>query len=133
MSIGMVFSRLFGNKRKASSIPKNYKEVTPKWHSAAFLICDKCGSKLAPSPEAPNPSGELRKWLKEELKTRGAWGKVRVLGSSCMDICPKGSVTVGILSDLPREKARCLIIDPQRDKNDLLSEILEYSARAPQK
>lgn len=125
-----ILSKWLGKTPDSPSRPKTFKEVTPKWKAGAFLICDKCGNKLA-TDGAPNPAGELRTWLKAELKSKGAWGKVRVMGSSCLDICPKGAVTIGVLSDLPGEPAKCWIIDPTKNRDEILNEILSYGSRAP--
>ena len=134
MALSSLFARLMGKKQNLTTAKKSrFHEEGPEWGAGAFLICEKCGSKLAKAvgPDAPNPAGELKNWLKTELKSRGAWGKVRVMTSSCLDICPKGALTIGIMSDLPRENARCLVVDPEKEKSEILNEIIRYAENAP--
>jgi predicted metal-binding protein len=62
---------------------------------ALILICEKCGKKLAPDSE-PNPARELQLLLKEKIKNQGKKGQLRAVITSCMDLCPKGEIAIGI-------------------------------------
>ena len=94
----------------------------PKWKTLV-LVCDNERPPDAPKPSCrPQGGGELREWLKAELKREGLWGQVRVLSTSCLDICTKG-VTVGL--DNGRER---VIVDPDADRQELLARIRALAA-----
>ena len=91
--------------------------VPPKW-TTLVLVCDNCRPPDAPRPSChPQGGGELREWLKEQLKREGLWGRVRVLGTGCLDVCGEG-VTVAL--DDGRER---LILDPATEREALLQRI----------
>jgi len=56
--------------------------VRPAKAPELVLVCGKCSRKLGPAGKA------IRKDLKQALKTR-RWGKVRLVKTGCMSICPK--------------------------------------------
>ncbi len=94
----------------------------PKWKTLV-LVCDNQRPPDAPKPSCrPQGGGELREWLKAELKREGLWGQVRVLSTSCLDICTKG-VTVALDGGAER-----LVVDPQEDREALLARIRESVA-----
>ena len=56
-----------------------------------------CNTERPEGSEKPScghhGAAELRGWLKREMKAEGIWGrKVRVLTTSCLDICPNAGV-----------------------------------------
>jgi predicted metal-binding protein len=71
----------------------------PKWHAHLVLVCEKCGAKL--EPEAKLSLG-LKDQVKKKLVTGGQWGPVRVVTSSCLDLCPQGKIAVGFTGDSGR-------------------------------
>jgi len=94
----------------------------PKW-TTLVLVCDNARPPDAPKPSChPQGGAELREWLKDQLKREGLWGRVRVLGTSCLDVCGKG-VTVAL--DGGRER---LILDPETEREALLSRIRELAS-----
>jgi hypothetical protein len=60
--------------------------------------------------------------LRDQVTRLGLWGRVRVLGTSCLDVCGKG-VTVAL--DNGRER---LIVDPETEREALLSRIRELAS-----
>ncbi len=71
------------------------KTVPSPVSDALLLICEKCGKKLVGDTDA-NPARELQQALKERIKQTGLKGQVRAVVSSCMDVCPKGEIAVGV-------------------------------------
>ena len=63
---------------------------------ALVLICEKCGKKLVGEGE-DNPAKMLQLALKERIKAEGKKGILRAVVTSCMDVCPKNEVAVGIV------------------------------------
>lgn len=102
--------------------------VNPKWlETGVVLVCERCSKERIPeeTPDVAEEMGDfqLRDWLKRELKERGAWGPVRVVSSSCLDVCAKGKITVSLV---PTNGERVVVIvDPIHDRDELLSKIVE--------
>lgn len=72
---------------------------------ALILVCEKCGKKLVGEGE-DNPSKTLQLALKDRIKEQGKKGVLRAVVTSCMDVCPKGEIAVGILRMEDGAKAR---------------------------
>ena len=103
--------------------------VTPKWlQSGVVLICERCFKERIPeeTPEIAAKIGDfnLRDWLKAELKEHGEWGPIRVISTSCMNVCGKGKVTVAIDSQTAGEAATVFVVDPIEDKEELYATIV---------
>ena len=97
-----------------------------------MLVCEKCYKERLPdeSPETARRIGDfnLRDWMKTQLKERGEWGPVRVLGTSCLDICAKDLCTVALAKN--GEAARILVLDPVDERDELLQDVIETMGRA---
>ncbi len=98
--------------------------MKPRWSENLVLVCDKCGKKIADSAGGPNPTGELKDWLKKELITRSLWGTSRVVVSSCLDICPENQVAVAYLSDRADFPAYAETIDPVNERERVLQTVI---------
>lgn len=57
-------------------------------YDGVVFVCGKCSKKLGAEGKA------LRKSLKKATKELLGEGAVRVVKTSCFDVCPKGAVTV---------------------------------------
>ncbi|MEO9169716.1 MAG: hypothetical protein ABI282_01900 [Candidatus Baltobacteraceae bacterium] len=111
-------------------------DVKPKWQeSGLVLVCERCFKERIPeeTPEIAEKIGSfnLRDWLKSELKAHGEWGPLRVISTSCMDVCAKGKVTVAIESQTGGEPAEVVIVDPIDDKKELYEKIVRKLGRKP--
>jgi hypothetical protein len=77
---------------------------------AIIMVCEKCGQKLMPTggeSDALNPALAFQQQMKSEIKQRFGKGVVRAVSSSCLDVCPQGRVTVGIVNaDSKNETAK---------------------------
>ncbi len=103
-------------------------EVTPPWlRSGVVLVCDKCSRTRIPeeSPEIAARLGDfdLRAWLKSELKAHGAWGPIRVVSASCLDICAKGRVTV-VIAPAGGAAPETFVVDPLDERQAVYDAIV---------
>ena len=104
--------------------------VKPKWlNSGLVLVCERCFKERIPeeTPEIAEKIGDfhLRDWLKAELKEHGEWGPIRVISTSCMDICAKGCVTVCIDPQAGDGQTEVMVVDPIDDREALYNRIIE--------
>jgi predicted metal-binding protein len=94
--------------------------VKPKWLGQGLvLVCERCTKERIPEedPEIAEKIGDfhLRDWLKKKLKEDGRWGPVRVISTSCMDVCARGRVTTAIV---PEEgDTEVMVVDPLTEKD----------------
>ena len=103
--------------------------VNPKWlERGLVLVCERCSKERIPeeSPEIAERIGDfnLRDWLKAELKEHGEWGTIRVISTSCMDVCAKGRVTVCI-DPQNGEPPEVLVVDPVDEKQAVYAKIVD--------
>ncbi len=64
-------------------------QARPTWREDLVLICRQCQKHSAGIDGRP-----VSKWLKRELKARGAGKRFRVAKVDCLDLCPKRAVTL---------------------------------------
>lgn len=103
--------------------------VQPKWLDRGLvLVCERCFKERIPeeSPEVAAKIGDfnLRDWLKSELKASGKWGRIRVISTSCMDVCAKGRVTVCIDPKTEGEAPEVFVVDPLDDRQAVYNRIV---------
>ena len=103
--------------------------VSPKWlERGLVLVCERCFKERIPeeAPEIAAKIGDfnLRDWLKAELKEHGEWGTIRVISTSCMDVCAKGRVTVCI-DPKDGSDPEVFVIDPLDEKQTVYDRIVE--------
>lgn len=98
-------------------------------NAGLVLVCERCYKERIPEedPDKAEEIGDfnLRNWLKKRLKEDGHWGKVRAIGTSCMDVCARRLVTVAIDSQTSGEPAQAFVIDPVADKDELYAAIVD--------
>lgn len=109
--------------------------IKPKWlNSGLVLVCERCYKERIPEedPEIAEKIGDfnLRDWLKSELKEKGEWGPIRVIGTSCQDVCARGRVTVTIDSKAEGEPAEPFVVDPVEDRDELRDTIIDRLGKA---
>ena len=108
-------------------------EVNPKWlKSGLVLVCERCFKERIPeeTPEIAEKMGDfnLRDWLKKELKQNEEWGPIRVISTSCMDVCGKGKVTVCI-DPKNGDRPEVMVVDPVDEKHQLYGKIVDQLGR----
>lgn len=104
--------------------------VKPKWlKSGLVLVCEKCYKERIPDEDADVAAKigdfNLRDWLKKRLKEDGHWGKVRAVGTTCMDVCARRLVTVAIVPQGDGEEDEVVVLDPIDDRDDLYKKIVK--------
>ena len=102
------------------------KQVTPKWaESGAVFVCERCYRERIPdeTPEIAERIGDfaLREWLKERCKEAGYGKRVRVMGTTCQDVCEIAKVTVTIES--PNGERETFAIDPLEERDAIFERI----------
>jgi len=102
--------------------------VNPKWlERGLVLVCERCSKERIPeeAPEIAAKIGDfsLRDWLKAELKEHGEWGTVRVISTSCMDVCAVGRVTVCI-DPKNGDPPQVFVVDPVDEKEAVYDKIV---------
>lgn len=111
-------------------------EVRPLWRRSGglALICEKCLNVRFPE-DFPEHAGDerlkLREWLKDRLKAEGHWGAIRATGTSCLDVCAPGRVTVFIDAVGRGGQQKCLVFDPLEDRELIYQTIVRELAPPP--
>lgn len=62
------------------------------WQREAVFVCKKCMKKQRDGVDGEGTA--LRKWLRRALKRAGLGKSVRVVETSCLDLCPKQGITL---------------------------------------
>ena len=108
-------------------------EVNPAWRRSGGLafVCEKCLAVRFPE-DFPEHAGDerlhLRAWLKERLKESGHWGAIRATGTTCLDVCAKGRVTI-LLDPVGRGgEQKVLVFDPLEDRELIFETIVRELA-----
>jgi predicted metal-binding protein len=73
--------------------------VAPPAKRALVFICEKCGKRIGKSGK--NASHRLASHFKRQVKREFDKGDVRIVLTTCMDICPDDRVTVAIQPNAP--------------------------------
>lgn len=103
------------------------KEESTPWSKGAVLICTKCNKLIEEKElkESGNCGENLKTYLKG--KVREARGRdIRVLTSSCLDVCEPGyqAVTYTPVSGTGGE-TKTWILHPEKDREELLEWIVK--------
>jgi predicted metal-binding protein len=97
------------------------KQPTP-WTEAIITICEKCGKSLDDLKliEEGNAAENLKRYLKGRFRTTENPKKVRVVTSSCLDVCIKNKVA---LSYNPvagsKQTQQVFTVHPEEDREEL--------------
>ncbi len=96
-----------------------------QWTTAAVFFCTKCGKSIK---DAPSDLGEeLKSEFKSAMKDRGLAQDIRVMTSSCLDICEDGLQAVAFI---PKKGPSVVkVFDPFEEKEELLKEILKLKGQ----
>lgn len=104
------------------------KEETP-WSEAAVLICTKCNKSISSSAlkEDGNCGENLKFYLKSKLKEAGKNKDIRVMTSSCLDVCEDGWQAVTYTPVAPAGKhTETFILHPEKDREEFLRWLLKH-------
>src|ERR1700681_2732087 len=95
------------------------------------LVCEKC-LNVRSTEDYPEHAGDerlkLREWLRDRLKAEGQWGAIRATGTTCLDVCAPGRVTI-FLDPIGRGgQQKCLVFDPLEDRELIYQTIVRELA-----
>lgn len=71
----------------------------PTAFTDVVLVCAKCAAKLG---RGRKHKTELRGQIKKALKDRGLGGRIGVVETGCLDLCPNGAQTIATARQLCR-------------------------------
>lgn len=97
------------------------KQKTP-WSEALVTICEKCGKSLdgLKLKEDGNAADNLKKYLKSRFKELPSPKKVRVVTSSCIDVCIKNRVAVAYNpTGVGPQPQQTWTVHPEADREEL--------------
>ncbi|MBV2168267.1 MAG: (2Fe-2S) ferredoxin domain-containing protein [Bdellovibrio sp.] len=95
------------------------KEETP-WSKGVLMICTKCHKAISSKSlhEEGNAADNLKVFLKKSFKETGDLSKIRVVTSSCLDVCVDEFQAVTFA---PIEgETETYILHPEEDREKLL-------------
>ncbi len=98
------------------------KSETLPWNKAAVFICTKCAKSISGAP--CDLADDLKKELKNEIKELGLSQDIRVMTSSCLNICEKEFQAVALIPRKNQSLATIKVINPFKEKEALKKEIL---------
>ncbi|WP_295904120.1 (2Fe-2S) ferredoxin domain-containing protein [uncultured Bdellovibrio sp.] len=101
------------------------KQEENPWSKGVVLVCTKCGKSISPKSlhEEGNAGENLKTFLKKSFKESGDLSKIRIVTSSCLDVCidEYQAVTYAPVQG-PTET---FIVHPEEDREKLLQHLRE--------
>ncbi|HWU42262.1 MAG TPA: hypothetical protein VN132_02450 [Bdellovibrio sp.] len=96
------------------------KEETP-WSEAVVLVCTKCSKSISASSlkEEGNAGENLKTFLKKSFKESGDLEKIRIVTSSCLDVCIEELQAVTFAPT--HGKTETFTVHPEKDRDELLN------------
>lgn len=97
---------------------KSYEKT---WTTGALFICTKCGQSISADSlsESGSVSENLKNYLKSEIKKSGLAENIRVMTSSCLNICEEQTQAVAYIPTEGQGQQN-FILHPEKDKQELL-------------
>jgi predicted metal-binding protein len=93
-------------------------KVIPPWLDGIIMVCTKCGRKMG--------SEEISDKLKHDLKSlvkHGDFDKnIRVVTTSCLDICPDDRIAVAYSG---HGKTKVVTVEEKIDPKELLQDLIK--------
>ena len=112
-------------------------QAKPIWAKSGglALVCEKCTAQrfVEDFPEfADDERLELKRWLKDRLKAEGKWGPIRVVTTSCLDVCARGRVTI-LIDPVASGKAQTCLAFEVFDREAIYERIVAELESAKEK
>ncbi len=104
------------------------KEKTPRTESAVF-ICTKCDKKIDRSQltEEGNAGENLKTFLKTKMREAGKAQEIRIMTSSCLDVCEDGKQAFTYTPVAPCAKhTETFVVHPEKDREEILAWLLKH-------
>lgn len=100
------------------------KEETP-WSKGVVLVCTKCHKAINPSllHEEGNAGENLKNFLKKTFRDRGESAKIRVVTSSCLDVCITDTQALAFAG--VDGLTETLTIHPEKDREEVLNFLID--------
>ncbi len=97
------------------------------WTDYSILICTKCQKSIPVTPdlngEVPNFAESIKTRFKAEFNDLGYKGKVRVMTTSCLGVCPTGFQAVSLVSTNDLGKSLSYVFDPVAETDSILEQL----------
>lgn len=100
------------------------KKEKTSWSVAAVLICTKCHKSISSKllAEDGNAGENLKSYLKGKMREEGKQREIRVMTSSCLDICVTDKQAVTFVPVTPSAKhTETFTLHPEKDREELLT------------
>lgn len=96
-------------------------KIDNRWQSGILMVCTACQKKTLDGVELKiegNAGESLKNYLKSEMIQLGHGKTIRVITSSCLDVCQKGAQAVAFC---PTNGAtETYTLHPEKDREQLL-------------
>lgn len=93
----------------------------------AIFICTKCQKSITTTTSDPSVTVDIAESIKNEWKTEmnnlGLKGKVRVMTSSCLGVCPTGFQAVSQISMTNPSESLSYVFNPLEETHQVLETI----------
>jgi predicted metal-binding protein len=93
------------------------------WEETVVMICSQCGAQFSDSQSLESPAR-----IKSELKTKAKselGKKVRVITTSCLNICPVDKIAITVASTKEPGVFKAYAVDPRTSGEELYNKILK--------
>lgn len=105
------------------------KKEETQWSDAAVFVCTKCHKTMDPSllSEEGNCGENLKNFLKAKMREAGKGKAIRVMTSSCLDICEPNTQAVTFTPVAPCARhTETFVLHPEKDREEFLNWILKH-------
>jgi predicted metal-binding protein len=110
--------------KPATSLENPFRLYPSKWNGPVLLICRKCEKKLKKSGAPLKVKKSLKRLARQDPNPH----LIQVVPIGCMDLCPKGSVTVCPSHQLTQARPGLIILRTQEDIATLYEQCLKSTA-----
>lgn len=102
---------------------KDIEDSKVGWSNAVVMVCTKCGKQFSEQADLEAPE-RIKSELKSKLKSE--YGKsVRVITTSCLDICPVDKIAIAVASNSDKEVFKAYVVDPKVSADELVNSIFK--------
>ncbi|MFA6238562.1 MAG: hypothetical protein WC635_14605 [Bacteriovorax sp.] len=103
---------------------KNIEGSEVGWSDTVVMICERCGEQFKSENQQSSPErikGDLKSIAKSEFEK----GTVRVITTSCLNICPENKIAITVASKSAKDIFKAYAVDADISGKDLFEEILK--------
>lgn len=103
---------------------KNIEEINVGWSETVVMVCTRCGEQFRSQDDQESPE-RIKKDLKSVSKEKLGKTNVRVITTSCLNICPENKIGIAVASKNEPGVFKAYAVDPEISGEDLFDEILK--------